>query len=321
MLQKIIFFTFGLGLLCNAQAQSKNRTETDTAPYNIQEDRIWEAADTQKTETAYNHYIAIYCPGGRYCTQATEKLKTPPLPTMPDDGLVFVKGGEYDMGCTSEQKDCGDDEKPAHKVKVNDFYIGKYEVTQKEWTNIMGNNPSGFKNCDNCPVEQVSWDDVQTFLSKLNTKYPNRNYRLPTEAEWEYAARGGGKSVLFGNGKNTLDPKEANFCALADYKKSYSVAGEYREKTTPVGSFAPNALGLYDMSGNVYEWCSDRYDGSDYYNNSPATNPQGTTSGSDRVFRGGSWGGVPRYCRVSDRYYSTPVDRDDNLGFRLTRTK
>jgi hypothetical protein len=202
------------------------RPEAETALYNTQEDRVWKAADTKKTEAAYKNYIAIYCPGGRYCTQATEKLKTPPPPPMPDDGLVFVKGGEYDMGCTSEQQDCQGNEKPAHKVKVSDFYIGRFEVTQKEWVAIMGDNPSNFKDCDNCPVEQVSWDDIQTFLSKLNTKYPNRNYRLPTEAEWEFAARGGGKAVLFGNGKNTLDPKEANFNASKDYKKPYSVTGE-----------------------------------------------------------------------------------------------
>jgi formylglycine-generating enzyme len=317
MLQKIIFFTLALGLLSNAHAQSKPRIEADT----VQEDRIWEAADTQKTEAAYNHYITIYCPGGRYCTQATEKLKTLPPPTMPYDGLVFVKGGEYDMGCTSEQKDCVDDEKPTHQVTLSDFYIGKYEVTQKEWTEIMGNNPSSFKNGDNYPVESVSWDAIQTFLSKLNTKYPNRNYRLPTEAEWEYAARGGGKEVVFGNGKNTLDPKGANFDARAANKTAYSVAGEYRQKTTPVGSFIPNAIGLYDMSGNVYEWCSDWY-GSDYYKNSPAINPQGPTSGSLRVLRGGSWNFYPQNCRVANRYYrSRPVDCSFNIGFRLARTK
>jgi formylglycine-generating enzyme required for sulfatase activity len=319
MLQKIIFFILGLGLLSNAHAQSKTRTETDTALYNIQEDRIWEAADTQKTEAAYNHYIAIYCPGGRYCTQATEKLKTLPPPTMPDDGLVFVKGGEYDMGCTSEQKDCGDDEKPTHQVTLSDFYIGKYEVTQKLWAEIMGDNPAQFKNGDNYPVERVSWDDVQTFLSKLNQKYPNRNYRLPTEAEWEYAARGGGNEVLFGNGKSTLDPKEANYYGK-EGSKPYSVAGEYRQKTTPVGSFVPNTLGLYDMSGNVCEWCSDWYD-SDYYKNSPATNPQGPTSDSRRVMRGGSWAFSPQGCRVAFRSGYLPGYRYNIIGFRLARTK
>jgi formylglycine-generating enzyme required for sulfatase activity len=242
-----------------------------------------------------------------------------PQPNVFDDGLVLVPGGTFMMGCTSEQKDCKSDEH-AHQVTLSDFYIGKYEVTQKEWTDIMGKNPSYFKYGDNYPVERVSWGDVQTFLGELNTKYPNRNYRLPTEAEWEYAARGGGKEVLFGNGKNILDPKEANFNASADHKKPYSVAGEYRHKTTPVGSFIPNALGLYDMSGNVYEWCNDWY-GDDYYKNSPATNPQGPTSGSYHVLRGGSWFNDPQYCRVSFRNSNTPGYRIDNIGFRLARTK
>ena len=208
-------------------------------------------------------------------------------PALPDDGLVFVKGGTFTMGCTSEQQDCYSDEKPAHSVTVDDFYIGRYEVTQKLWTETMGTNPSHFKNCDDCPVENVSWDDVQDFLKKLNARYPGRNYRLPTEAEWEYAARGGGRQVLFGNGKNVADPDEINFDASADYKKSYSIAGTYRQKTVPVGSLnSPNALGLYDMSGNVWEWCSDLYD-SDYYKNSPTANPTGPSSGSGRVIRGG----------------------------------
>ena len=168
-------------------------------------------------------------------------------------------------------------------------------------------------------MEQVSWDDVQDFLQKLNAKYPGRNYRLPTEAEWEYAARGGGKAVLFGNGKNSADPKEINFDASASYKKSYSIAWEYRQKTIPVGSLnSPNALGLHDMSGNVWEWCSDWYGN---YASGSQTNPTGPTSGSYRVIRGGSWGSDPQDCRVASRGSYSPGDRDDNLGFRLARTK
>jgi formylglycine-generating enzyme required for sulfatase activity len=224
------------------------------------------------------------------------------------------------MGCTSEQQDCNDDEKPAHKVKVSDFYIGRYEVTQKEWVATMGDNPSYFKDCDNCPVEQVSWDDVQLYIQKLNKK-TGKNYRLPTEAEWEYAARQGGEKVLMGNGKNKADPSEINFNGSDSYKKSYSVVGEYRVKTIPVGSLqSPNKLGLHDMSGNVYEWCSDWY-GSDYYKNSSATNPQGPASGSARVLRGGSWSSYPQDCRVANRLYYTPDGRYYRVGFRLARTK
>ncbi|NUO02952.1 MAG: formylglycine-generating enzyme family protein, partial [Saprospiraceae bacterium] len=156
---------------------------------------------------------------------------------------------------------------------------------------------------------------------KINAKLPSgqKPYRLPTEAEWEYAARGGGKAVLFGNGKNIIDPKEINFNGSADYKKSYSVAGEYRQKTVPVGSLnSPNALGLHDMSGNVWEWCSDWYGA---YPAGSQTNPTGPASGSYRVFRGGSWYVYPRYCRVAYRFGGTPDYRYSSVGFRLARTK
>ena len=185
----------------------------------------------------------------------------------------------------------------------------------------MGSDPPelAFKGCDQCPVEVVSWEDVQEFLTKLNAKYPGRNYRLPTEAEWEYAARERGRAVLFGNGKNILDPKEANFDGNWN-PTSYSVEGLDRQKTTPVGSFAPNDLGLYDMAGNVWEWCSDWY-GSDYYKNSPATNPTGPATGSVRVMRGGSWGNYPQGCRVAVRNVYSPGYRNYFIGFRLARTK
>jgi formylglycine-generating enzyme required for sulfatase activity len=242
-------------------------------------------------------------------------------PDKPVDGLVLVPGGTFSMGCTSEQQDCSDDEKPAHQVTLKDFYIGKFEVTQKLWQEIMGSNPSNFKDCVNCPVEQVSWEEVQDFLKKLNAKYPGKNYRLPTEAEWEYAARGGGKAVLFGNGKNIADPQEINFDASEAYKETYSIVGEYRQRTVPVGSLSsPNALGLHDMSGNVWEWCSDWY-ASDYYKKSPASNPTGPASGSLRVLRGGSWYDYPQFCRVAYRNYITPGYRSNVLGFRLARTK
>ncbi len=243
--------------------------------------------------------------------------KNPPTPPVTDN-MVLIPGGTFQMGSPTTEADRGSDE-TQHAVTLTDYYIGKYEVTQKLWRDIMETEPSYFKNCDQCPVEQVSWEDVQEFLKKLNAKYPGRNYRLPTEAEWEYAARERGKAVLFGNGKNILDPKEVNFNASTSYKKPYSVVGEYRQKTTPVGSFAPNALGLYDMSGNVWEWCSDWY-GSDYYKNSPTNNPTGPSSGSYRVFRGGSWNDDPQGCRAADRSDYTPGNRNDDLGFRLART-
>jgi formylglycine-generating enzyme required for sulfatase activity len=215
--------------------------------------------------------------------------------------LVFVKGGTFTMGCTREQSNCSNDEKPTHQVTVSDFSIGKYEVTQKQWTAIMGTNPSYFKG-DNLPVEQVSWNDVQEFIQKLNQKTGKR-YRLPTEAEWEYAARGG--STAGGqkySGSNNIDE-------VAWYG-SNSVS-----KTHPVGQKKANGLGIYDMTGNVWEWCSDWYGN---YGSGSQTNPQGALSGTPgRVFRGGGWGNDHQYCRVSLRHGGSPDYGGYGMGFRL----
>ncbi|RLD58109.1 MAG: sulfatase-modifying factor protein, partial [Bacteroidetes bacterium] len=163
--------------------------------------------------------------------------------------MVFVKGGTFQMGSNNG----GTDEKPVHRVSLDDFYIGKYEVTQKQWRKIMGNNPSHFFGCDNCPVETVSWNDVQKFITKLNQK-TGQHYRLPTEAEWEYAARGGSfESPTKYAGNNYVDK-------VAWYYNNSN------EKTHPVGEKKPNKIGIYDISGNVWEWCSDWYS-NNYYNN------------------------------------------------------
>jgi formylglycine-generating enzyme required for sulfatase activity len=216
--------------------------------------------------------------------------------TVPED-FVFIPGGTFQMG----SNDGGSDEKPVHSVTVSSFYMSKYEVTQKQWRDVMGTNPSGFK-CDNCPVEQVSWNDVQKFLKKQNAK-TGKNYRLPTEAEWEYAARGGNKSKGYKYaGSNSIND-------MAWYSSNST-------KTHQVGTKKANELGIYDMSGNVYEWCSDWYD-SDYYKNSLRNNPQGANSGTYRVLRGGSWSNYHAYCRVADRPISTPTYRNNNIGFRL----
>ncbi|MFN4257335.1 MAG: SUMF1/EgtB/PvdO family nonheme iron enzyme, partial [Saprospiraceae bacterium] len=207
------------------------------------------------------------------CNRKTPAATPPTKPdTRPEDpmGCIFVQGGTFQMGCTNEPQDCDDDEKPVHSVTLADFYIGKYEVTQKQWRDIMGSNPSYFKNCDNCPVENVSWDDVQEFLKKLNAKYPGKNYRLPTEAEWEYAARGGQQS------KGHQYAGSDNLGLVAWYN------GNSGNKTHPVGERKANELGLYDMSGNVWEWCWDLYDPEVY--------------GSYRIFRGGSWAESERGC-------------------------
>ncbi|MBE0637832.1 MAG: formylglycine-generating enzyme family protein [Bacteroidales bacterium] len=239
--------------------------------------------------------------------------------------MVFVKGGTFTMGCTSEQSDCGSDEKPTHQVTVSDFYMGKYEVTQKQWREIMGastslSNPSRFSGCDDCPVESVSWNDIQEFIKKLNQK-TGKKYRLPTEAEWEYAARGGsaGSPTRY-SGSNNIDEVAWYWENSGDKRLSGSWDSDKISKnnckTHPVGRKKPNELGLYDMSGNVWEWCSDWY-GSDYYKNSPQNNPQGPASGSYRVLHGGSWNISAQYCRVAYRFSYEPDPRLSNNGFRL----
>ena len=179
------------------------------------------------------------------------------------------------------------DEKPVHEVCVDDFYMGEHEVTQEEWKEVTGNNPSRFKNCgDDCPVESVSWNEVQHYIRKLNNK-TGLNYRLPTEAEWEYAAREGGRRIKFAGFSDEGDSsKYANFCdSNCDFGHKTGSQNDGYKNTSPVKSFKPNSLGLYDMTGNVYEWVSDWY-GKDYYRNSPKDNPKGPGSGKYRVLRG-----------------------------------
>ena len=215
--------------------------------------------------------------------------------------MMMVKAGTFTMGATSEMKDPNSDEKPTHQVTLtNDYYIGKTEVTQALWKAVMGNNPSYFKG-DNLPVENVSWDDCQKFISKLNS-LTGQNFRLPTEAEWEFAARGGNNSNHYQySGSNVLGD-------VAWYD------GNSGHKTHVVATKQPNELGLYDMSGNVWEWCSDWFGN---YSSSSLTNPTGPNSGSSRVFRGGSWCNDARSCRSSYRSCYAPDSSYYSLGLRL----
>ena len=215
--------------------------------------------------------------------------------------MVRVEAGTFTMGATPEMEYPWNDEKPTHQVILtNDYYIGKYEVTQALWQAVMGSNPSNFKG-DNLPVENVSWNDCQEFLSKLNS-ITGKTFRLPTETEWEYAARCGMKSkgCQYSGSKNISD--------VAWYTDNSG------SKTHSVGSKQANELGIYDMSGNVWEWCQDRYG---RYDSSSQVNPTGAISGSDRVIRGGCWYCTARSCRSSCRSYNAPDDRNDNLGLRL----
>ncbi len=215
--------------------------------------------------------------------------------------MVYVSGGTFTMGATAEQGDDAYDwEKPAHQVTLSGFYMGRTEVPQWLWTAVMGSNPSNWKG-DNLPVEMVSWDDCQTFISKLNS-LTGKKFRLPTEAEWEFAARGGNRS------RGYKYSGSDNIGSVAWYEDNSG------KRTHNVGTKNSNELGLYDMSGNVFEWCSDWYGG---YSDYAQTNPKGASNGSFRVDRGGSWSLNARDCRVSYRDFNTPSYRYDDLGLRL----
>ena len=214
--------------------------------------------------------------------------------------MVHVVGGTFQMGATSEQETTDSDENPVHSVTLSSYSIGQTEVTQALWKAVMGNNPSYFKG-DNLPVEQVSWNDCQTFIRKLNA-LTGRTFRLPTEAEWEFAARGGtlSRGYLYA-GSNDLE-------SVAWYRENAD------KKTHPVATKSANELGLYDMSGNVSEWCQD-WKGS--YSSSSQTSPIGPFSGSRRVSRGGCWSLFARSCRVANRHDCVPFSRNFSLGLRL----
>lgn len=241
------------------------------------------------------------------------KIQTTAYPYVPDE--VFVEGGSFVMGAS----DGGNDEKPIHKVTVSSFRICKHEVTQADWQAIMGTNPSHYKG-DNRPVGGVSWCDAVEFCNRLSENqglvpcykkdgnsytcdFKANGYRLPTEAEWEYAARGGKKS----NGCNYSGSNNIGSVAWCGYTSS----------THEVMTKQPNELGVYDMSGNVWEWCWDWYDS---YSSSDQTNPIGTSSGSSRVKRGGSWISMSSDCRVANRDDCSPNGTNDLLGFRVVRS-
>ena len=273
-----------------------------------------------------------------------------------DNEMVLIPSGTFEMGDVFGESDS--DEKLVHTVTVNSFYLSKYEITFSEFDAFC--EATGRKKpSDNDwgrglrPAIYISWYDVVEFCNwrseqeglrpcyKINKTWKDpdntsrldnlkwlvecdfsaNGYRLPTEAEWEYAAREGGCKVRFGNGKGIADPNEINFDGNKSYKQSYSVVGVYRGKTVPVGSFSPNRLGLYDMSGNVEEWCWDWYDGN-YYQNSPKVNPRGPSTGSNRVLRGGSWNDSPLFCQLMLRIWTDPDNRYFNhYGFRCAQSK
>ena len=218
--------------------------------------------------------------------------------------MIGVEGGTFTMGSPDSDSDAYDSEKPAHQVTLSSYYIGETEVTQELWKAVMGSNPSNFTGDLQRPVEQVTWNDCQTFISKLN-ELTGESFRLPTEAEWEYAARGGKESRGYKySGSNTIG--DVAWC------NSNSSSTTHAVKTKK-----PNELGVYDMGGNVYEWCSDWYNSS-YYSSCTGNNPTGPSSGSFRVLRGGSWGRDAGYCRVAYRSGIFPGYGNSDYGFRLS---
>ncbi len=244
--------------------------------------------------------------------------------------FVYIEPGSFMMGSPSGESDLGQYERQHRVTLTRGFYMQTTEVTQGQWQAVMGGNPSFFLSCggDDCPVESVSWDDVQDFIRKLNQR-SNRTYRLPTEAEWEYACRAGSTGPF--NTGSCLSTSQANY--NGSHPLSGCSKGNFREKTVPVASFSPNAWGLYDMHGNVAEWCSDWY--GDYPSGS-VSDPTGPLSGGvgpitdglgavNRVYRGGFWGDSDWNCRSAHRYgfsvgyrvFDAPDFDSPGLGFRL----
>jgi formylglycine-generating enzyme required for sulfatase activity len=241
------------------------------------------------------------------CGQKVEENLKPELTVDLGDGVtmdfVLVHPGSFTMGSNHE----GDNisfEKPPHKVKITQpFYLGKYLVTQEQWQSLMGSNPSTFKGTNN-PVDAVSWNDCQDFLAKLKTKIPGMEFCLPTEAQWEYACRAGSAGdYCYGDGDANLGDY-AWFRANSNYT------------THPVGEKKPNAWGLYDMHGNVWEWCADWHD-KNYYASSPTRDPAGPATGQDRVARGGSYFFEANYLRSAFRFGGPPVARSVSFGLRV----
>ena len=286
-------------IACNGYESEEGMVKLKaSAPSNIQITLTKETMATQ--QSTVSQPIVAQQPVVQPTVTNSDNISIPVKKGISID-MVRVEAGTFTMGATPEMKKPYKDEKPAHQVTLtNDYYISKYEVTQALWQAVMGNNPSCFKG-DNLPVEQVSWYDCQEFISKLN-RITGKTFRLPTEAEWEYAARGGKKSRGYQySGSN-------NISDVAWYKDNSG------SKTHAVGSKQENELGIYDMSGNVYEWCQD-WEGT--YSSSSQVNPTGAASGSYRVFRGGCWFITAWNCRSSYRVSFTPVSRTSYIGLRL----
>jgi len=229
--------------------------------------------------------------------------------------FVLVPGDEFEQGCGDWAGDCFSDAKPPRRVKLRSFWIGKHEVTQGQWRVIMGVNPAQQRPGERFPVERVSWVQAQEFIRRLNQDSGNGKFRLPTEAEWEFACRAGGKPLRYATEGGSLDRAKANYgteqCCGRDPGDGFS-------ESSPVGAFAPNALGIYDMTGNLWEWVQDTYDGSAYLSGQ-TVDPVVDDQGPVRVTRGGSFTSSPGISRCVDRRDTAAETRYFDLGFRLVR--
>jgi len=248
---------------------------------------------------------------------ASSQPSEPEIPARLSNSIgmefIYIPPGTFMMGSLPDEVGRYDDRETCHQVTLTSgFYMQTTEVTQKQWATVMKTNPSFFINCgEDCPAEQVSWNDVRQFIWKLNQSERLNKYSLPTEAQWEYACRAGNGSRF--NWGNDPDCSEANYGASFIH---HECKGINPGKPVKTASFSPNGLGLYDMHGNVAEWCMDRFDS---YPSKNAVDPAGSYSGAERVFRGGSWGVGSRYCRSANRDSGSPDMRTGELGFRLIR--
>ncbi len=300
--------------------EQQHATEIQDARF-AAETASWEVAQEANTTAGFNKYLEKY-PNGSYAARARQLILTltakqnlanaeikPDVETVSVAKTVLkmidmaeIAGGTFSMGDAASRYM---DEKPARMVQLPTFYLSKYEVTEAEWLAVMGKYPVGSSagSCSTCPIRMVSWQDVQNFIGKLNA-ITGQNFRLPTEAEWEYAAKGGQSSAMRYAGSNEAD-----------------VSGWYERnangKVHPVGQKTANEFGLFDMTGNVREWCSDLYHEKAYDKNSNASFEKGT----QRVFRGGSWDDEAEYCRNAVRAREYPHYRDERTGFRLAQNK
>ncbi|MCY4388945.1 MAG: formylglycine-generating enzyme family protein [Desulfurellaceae bacterium] len=296
--------TLKLLSMVEAKLEAARRAQADDAAY--------AAAAAQDTPEGYAEYLQRY-PAGRHVVAAQaaqQRLRAEAarqrIFVQVNAQMVRIEGGTFTMGCQGGFfSECDADEKPAHQVAVRSFELSKYEVTQEVWVTVMEENPSEFQSCPHCPVENVSWEDAQAFLQKLNTG--GGRYRLPSEAEWEYAARGGshGRGYEYA-GSDTLD-------AVGWYEENSG------EKTHPVGQKQANEVGLYDLSGNVYEWVQDCWN--ENYRGAPSDGRAWERGDcSRRVLRGGSWHSIPRSLRSAFRNWNTADSRSNYSGFRVARS-